>query len=272
MRTLLTALFLFSIPAVAGAACPALPGAGAVLDAKYDYVLVGEAHGTIELPAIFADLACYAAADGRPLLIGIEHAPENQGALDTYLKSDGGEAARSALLAAPAWTEAGSRGSRAMLDLIERVRVMKASGVDVRLVGFDHVIEAAGTSDLREERMAGHLSAALAATPGARILALTGLGHADKEGFISMTPPIRSMAQFLPAERTLSLAFSRTGGEALVCRGIPGALTCAVAPLTQRDPIGPRGVTLGAERGGFDGVLATGGVLTSSTAARAPAN
>lgn len=268
MRILLAALVLLFAPAVAHADCPALPGVQPVLAERHDYVLVGEAHGTVELPAVFADLVCQAAADGRPLLVGVEHAPENQIALDAFLASDGGAAAQETLLTAPAWNEAGSRGSQAMLDLIERVRRIKADGVNVRVIAFDHVIETAGTSELREQNMAGNLTSALAEAPGARVLVLTGLGHADKEGFVSMSPPFRSMAQFLPAERTLSLAFSRTGGEALSCRGVPGALTCAVAALTARDaPVG-RGVALGTERGGFDGVISTGGVLTASAAAR----
>lgn len=268
MRNLLTALFLFTAPAAAMADCPELAGAQTALAGGHDYVLVGEAHGTVELPAVFADLACVAAADDRPLLVGVEHAPDNQGALDAYLVSDGGDAARTALLRAPAWDEAGSRGSQAMLDLIERVRLMKAAGADVRLVAFDHVIGEPGTSEPREQAMAGHLATALASAPRARMVALTGLGHADKEGFISSTPPFRSMAQFLPAERTLSLAFSRTGGEATMCRGAPGAFVCAAGPLTRRDEIGGRGVHLGPSRSGFDGVLATGGVYTASPAAR----
>lgn len=159
-----------------------------------------------------------------PVLVGVEHSPDNQGALDAYLASDGGETARATLLKAPAWDEAGSRGSQAILDLIEQVRLVKAAGADVRLVAFDHVIGEPGTSEPRERAMAGHLATALASVPGARVVALTGLGHADKEGFVSSTPPFRSMAQFLPAERTLSLAFSRTGGEATMCRGGAGGL------------------------------------------------
>lgn len=259
---------LFVCPAIAKAGCPELPGSQALLEADADFIVVGEAHGTVELPALFADIACSLTADGRPLLVGVEHGPANQAALDAYLASDGGEAARVALLRAPAWDEAGGRGSLAMLELIERMRQLRAAGANVALVSFDHVLETPGTTELREQYMAAHLMAAAGRSPGARVLALTGLGHADKDGFASQQPPFRSMAQFLPAEDTLTLSFVRTGGEALGCRGAPGSLTCAPAPMTPREEPRARGVSLGDGRSGFDGWASTGGTLTASTSAR----
>lgn len=261
---------LLACPAVARAGCPELPGSQALLEADADFIVVGEAHGTVELPALFADLACTLTADKRPLLVGVEHGPANQAALDAYLVSDGGAAARAVLLQAPAWNEAGGRGSLAMLELIERVRQLRAAGADVALLAFDHVIETPGTSERRERYMAAHLVAAAGRSQGARVLALTGLGHADKDGFSSQQPPFQSMAQFLPPEDTLTLSFVRTGGEALGCRGAPGSLTCAPGPMTARDDPRARGVSLGDGRSGFDGWASSGGTLTASTPARAP--
>lgn len=259
---------LLACPAIARAGCPELPGAQALLEADAAFIVVGEAHGTVELPALFADIACSLTTDGRPLLVGVEHGPANQVVLDAYLASDGGAAARAVLLQAPAWNEAGGRGSLAMLELIERVRQLRAAGADVALLAFDHVIETPGTTELREQAMAAHLMAAAGRSPGVRVLALTGLGHADKDGFTSQQPPFRSMAQFLPPEDTLTLSFVRSGGEALGCRGAPGNLTCAPAPMTAREEPRARGVSLGDGRAGFDGWASTGGTLTASTAAR----
>jgi hypothetical protein len=268
MRLILAVLMLLVCPAIARAGCPELPGSQALVEAEADFIVVGEAHGTAELPVLFGDLACSLTTDGRRLLVGVEHAPANQAALDAYLASDGGEAARAALLLAPAWDEAGGRGSLAMLELIERVRQLRAGGADIALVAFDHVIEAPGTTELREQSMAAHLMAAVGRSPGARMLALTGLGHADKDGFTSQQPPFQSMAQFLPAGDTLTLSFVRTGGEALGCRGAPGALTCAPAPMTAREEPRARGVSLGDGRSGFDGWVSSGGRLNASTPAR----
>ncbi|KQY75269.1 hypothetical protein [Brevundimonas sp. Root1423] len=263
MRLILALLMLLVCPAIAKAGCPDLPGSQALLDADADFIVVGEAHGTVELPALFADLACTLTADRRPLLVGVEHGPANQAALDAYMASDGGADARAVLLQASAWNEPGGRGSLAMLELIERVRQLKAAGAKVALVAFDHVIETPGTTELRERYMAAQLMAAVGRSPGARMLALTGLGHADKEGFASQQPPFRSMAQFLPPEDTLTLSFVRAGGEALQCR-----LTCAAGPMTARDEPRARGVSLGDGRSGFDGWFSNGAILTASTAAR----
>jgi len=268
MRLILALLLFFVCPAIARAGCPELPGSQVLIEADADFIVVGEAHGTAELPALFADLACSLTTVSRPLLVGVEHGPANQAALDTYLASDGSAEARAVLLRAPAWDEAGGRGSLAMLELIERVRQLRVAGAEVALVAFDHVIDTPGTTELRERYMAAQLMAAVGRSPGARVLALTGLGHADKEGFASQQPPFRSMAQFLPPEDTLTLSFVRTGGEALGCRGAPGSLTCAPGPMTARDEPRARGVSLGDGRAGFDGWVSSGGTLTASTQAR----
>src|SRR5688572_2526340 len=118
MRLILAVLMLLVCPAIARAGCPELPGSQALLEADADFIVVGEAHGTVELPALFADIACSLTAGGRPLLVGVEHGPANQAALDAYLASDGRAGAWAALLLAPAWDEAGGRGSLAMLELI----------------------------------------------------------------------------------------------------------------------------------------------------------
>jgi len=233
------------------------------LSAGVDFLLVGEPHGTVEAPALVGDLACALSAQSRPLLIGVEHPANSQAALDAWMASDGGPQAEAALLAAPAWLRRDGRSSAAMLDLVRRVRVLKASGRDVALVAFDHEIPQPGTSIEREARMAALLIEARADRPDALVVALTGAGHADRTAFTSTTPPAPSMIRNLPTDRARSLAFVRLGGEAWGCRGQPA--DCSIQPLTARDRTTPRGIVPGAGREGFDGVVSIGAPFTAST-------
>jgi hypothetical protein len=264
MRILVLAALILLWPGLAAARCPELPGHEALLDRGADFIIVGEVHGTVELPRLFTDLVCAAAARGGPVIVGIEHTPDNQAALDASIASDGGEAARARLIADGAgWNQPGGRASTAMFALVEAVRALKAQGADVRLVAFDDWIES-GTNEAREAAMAANLMEAGRGAPGATVLALTGLGHADATGFTSAQPPFRSMVQFLPADRTLSLAFARLGGETWGCRRTDDAVECRPTASPARDVSIDRGVALNATRPGFGGVYSSGAPFTAS--------
>lgn len=269
MRTILIAL---SLAAAAGAAnaCPPLAGAQDLLKRDADYILMGEVHGTANLPALTADLVCHAAETGRPLIVGIELLPSVQPALDVFLTSDGGPAARAVLLTSPNWPEKDPRASDAIVALMDRARLARAAGAKVRLLAFDAPSERPGTSDARETAMARLLIAAKGADPQARVIAQTGAGHAGKSAWTSLGPPFRAMAQHLPAERTVSLTFVRTGGEVWACRRPqPEAPEiCRAWPATVVEPMQPRGVWYPTTREGFDAAVSTGAPLAPSAPAR----
>lgn len=275
MRTLMTALVLalgFAAQAEARArlACPPLAGADAVLGKSADYILMGEAHGTASLPELTADLVCHAARTGRPLIVGVELLSETQGALDAYLASKGDAAARTALLTSAKWPVNDPRATDAILGLIDQARWARATGAKVRLLAFDARSEQPGTSASREAAMAQNVIAALAANPKARLIAQTGSGHAGKSEFTSFGPPFKSMAQHLPAERTLSLTFVRTGGELWGCRRPQpeAAEDCRVYPATVVEPMQARSAWLPTTREGFDAQVSTGAPLTPSAPAK----
>ncbi len=262
---------LFALTLAASAApCTPLPGAEAVLaDPKVRYLIVGEWHGTADSPAVFLDLVCAAAAR-RPLVVALEYPPAEQKRLDAYMRSDGGPAARAAVTAGPAWEDRGGRASAAMLDLVEGLRRLKRSGADLSLLAFDRAPTAVFTSAAREEAMARALIEA-SGDQDRLVVTLTGAGHADREGFVSAKPPFRSAAQSLPASQVLSLAIARPGGEAWGCRRpSEGAqAVCQAWPAPAREAVRERGVVLdGTLRGGFDGVIWTGGSYRASPPAR----
>ncbi len=256
----------------AAAACPALPGIGPVLTPATNYVLVGEYHGTAEMPAVAADIACAAAMTGRPLVFGVEFTPDSQSALDAFMASDGGPAARASLLAAPAWREPGGRTTAAILDMLESVRKL-GKARSVKVVAFDTAPTPTFTSPEREEAMAVALSSARAQQPNAIVVALTGAGHADKEGFTSAKPPFLAAGGRLPASETVSLSFMRPGGQYWGCAAPNGDASggCKAYDMPSREPVVARGITLDPKlRGGFDGLYSVGGSYTASKPPAAP--
>lgn len=256
--------------ALAASTCTPLPGLDAVLSRPdLRFLMFGEAHGTREIPQLFGDAVCAAAAKGG-VVVGLEFAPADQRALEAYMRSSGGPAARKTLLASPGWADRSGRQSQALFDLIETLRTMKRGGADLEVVAFDAAPTASGSSAAREEAMARALIDAQA-KHGGLAMVLTGLGHADREGWISVKPQFRSAAQGLPASATFSLVFARPGGEHWTCRppeaGQPPV--CQVWSMTVREPVSPRGVRLDAvSRPGFDGIFSTGGQYAASPLGR----
>lgn len=248
-------------------ACTPLPGVEAVLATPgLNYLLLGEYHGTVELPRVAADVLCAAAASGRPVILGVEFTPANQPSLDAYLASDGGAAARAALLDGPAWRVAEGRTTVAMLELVESARRLAAAGHQVKVVAFDAVPEPA-VSRQREQGLADALVAARAGAPGSLVVGLTGAGHAGKTPWSSQSPPFPSTGQLLPEGETIALAFARPGGQYWGCVTPAGATQeeCRAHDMPARQPVSPRGIVLDATlRDGFEGVFSAGRSYTAS--------
>jgi hypothetical protein len=179
---LLFALFL------AGCSAPARPPASppvrealqlpGELVAPASSILLGEVHGTREVPAFVARLVSQLAVD-RPVILGLEIVPAELPSLAAYLASDGGPAARQAALRDPWWQSPFQDGRRsvAMFELIETMRVLRAGGARVDVVCFDHKVPEGGTATDREEGMARNLLAARRARPDATLVALAGNLH-----------------------------------------------------------------------------------------------
>lgn len=257
-------------PAREAPICAAMPGLESSISlSNTDFLLVGEVHGTTELPDAFASIVCGAIASGRSVIVGVEHTAEHQPVLTAYLDSDGGPEAREALTGAAVW-ETDTRFSKAMVDLLERIRGWRSAGADVSLLAFDAPADQPGVSAMREEAMAHRLLQARDRRPDSLVVALTGLGHADKEGFISASPPVRSMMMHLPPERSASLSFVRSGGENWRCARAEGAAedVCGPAPLTPREEPLARGVHPTSDPAAFTARYSAGSLLTASPPAR----
>ena len=187
-------------------------------------VLVGEIHGSAEIPAAFGSLVCHALGR-RPretILVGLEMFSSAQGAIDAFLASDGGAPARAALLEHEFWRREyqDGRSSRAMLALLDELRGYGAAGGKLHVRALDPP-RYDSASD-RDAAMANTLSAAMDALRPAQTLVLVGNVHSRTlEGypwdaaaaFVSMGARLRATHDELTA-----LDIKAAGGTVWICR------------------------------------------------------
>jgi hypothetical protein len=248
--------------------CSPVPGAQSVLlKPGLKFVLFSEVHGTEESPELFGDAVCSVLRSGRKVVVAIEWPRENQGLIEDYLASEGGAEAKIILLSSPAWRDQTSgKSSQAMLKLIDRLRALRAEGLDLKVTTFFGVMLPGDTGQTEvNARMAKHLIDAGARSPGALVMALTGFAHGARS---TPASSFLSMATAMPHSRTVTLGLRGWGGEAWPCRssGIP-----ALCLRTGAEEI-PRGIgLLHGPSAQFDGYYSVGKPLRSSPPA-APAD
>ena len=247
--------------------CAELAGADALVKRpEIEFVLVGEYHGTNEMPAVARDIACAATTTGRPLVFGVELTPVDQPAIDEFMRSNGSPSARGALLASPGWCEKGGRTTAAIVEMLETLRRLGRRN-RVSVVAFDAAPTPRGTSAAREAAMAKVLKKTAAKQPGSLVVALTGAGHAGKSAWTSYDPPFAAAGQLLPPERTVALTFARPGGRYWGCSAPngDGSRGCTAYDMPPREPVAARGIRFDKSlRDGFDGVYSAGGRYTAS--------
>jgi erythromycin esterase-like protein len=188
-------------------------------------VLLGEMHGTQEAPALAGELVSHYAAAHGPVLLGLEIDRSEQAAVDRFLGSDGDARARRALLAGEQWLAPfDGRDSEAMFELIDRVRQLRASGANVRVVDFD---DRDTDMDRRNRHMADALRTAVARNPDAMLLVLTGNVHAMTrkppwemygDDGKRIEPPMTA-GRYLSALDPLSIDIYAASGEFWACMG-----------------------------------------------------
>ena len=100
------------------------------LDRSHDLIVVGDIHGTRQIPAFVGSLV-ERASRRRPVRLGLEMPSFMRATVANYLQSHGTAADRAALLKGVFWNMQDGRESRAMLGLIDRVRELRAKGRDV---------------------------------------------------------------------------------------------------------------------------------------------
>lgn len=186
-------------------------------------ILLGEMHGTREIPPLVGHLVRSYAKQG-PVVLGVEIDATQAKPLDTYLHSDGSAAARAALLADRYWhkpaNQSDGRRNLELIDMIEYLRALKAKGSEVSILPFDNPPSGSIDTQARDKAMAGRIRAVFQALPSGRLLVLSGNVHAmlAKPGY---APPEMqdTMGSYLRDLDPWSVNIAAQTGEFWACAG-----------------------------------------------------
>lgn len=264
-------------PAPAPAAAVEAPDCGADLPGLDDVarpgrlVLLGELHGTREIPGFVGDLVCHAARRGLAVRLGLEIPRGDGPALARFLAGTGEASARAEVLASEHWQrpDQDGRSSEAMLALIERVRQLRRAGLDVDIFAFD----ADGPTATWNERDAAMATAILeqaAASSSALVLTLSGNLHNRTVTGLPWDAAAVPMGVHVRrgSPGALSLDVRYLPGAAWICQERCEAAEVGGSPEGQ-----PRRVALSPapDEHGHDGIYAVGAITAAPPAvARGP--
>ena len=244
-------------------------------------ILVGEIHGTAEIPPLVAVLVRSLSSKAETLLC-LEIAASEQPRLDAFFASDGGGGAVRALLSGPHWLMPDGRASKGYLEMLQLVRQLGRSGRRVRVVAIDVDFPLQGAaarqepitpeeivefSRKRDQQMAVNVQQAVAKYPIANLVVLVGNVHASVHRGTAWDAEYKPLGwhlkQRLPG--LVSLNYQSSGGQAWV--------------MSDKGAAGPRDIS-GTGRGdkpfvelhetttsGYDGILYVGR-LTAVPAAK----
>ena len=218
-------------------------------------VVLGEIHGTREVPALVGELACHLSEHGR-VLVGLE--------IPRWLNEDigafvDGRIGPDLLLADEYWRTAirDGRQSRGMLNLLRRLGEVAAMGREVETRGFDDAVMVfegeRAPEHTRDELMARNLLRYRGEVAYDFVLVLVGNLHARRT-----SSPGPSMATLLPERETLTVDIQFLRGDAWNCRG----RKCGTHALPSREETGPLLRLNGISSGPYDAMI----VLPEATA------
>ena len=143
-------------------------------------VVIGELHGTREIPDLMERLAENYSAEG-PLVVALEITRDEHAVLARHMGSPDNRL-RAEMRKRAAWNvlpeKNDGRRTQDMLDLIGALRSLRASGRDIAILPYDLSKGAYQDGEDRDRQMAMHIRRAYDALPEGRLLVLTGNVHA----------------------------------------------------------------------------------------------
>lgn len=245
-------------------ACAEIPGTASLLSASR-IVMVGEIHGSNEMPAEFMRIVCSALQRGQAVSVGLEMVDPGR-ALDAYIGSSGDAAARQALLAERHWNGMrDGRSSLAWLDMIDTFRAWRQQGLPLSVFALN---DKPFTGD-RDQAMAARLREERTARPVALILTYTGNVHSmlKRAGWMPAQMPT-PMGALVADLAPVSIELTSDGGKSWMCTG-PGQCGATSLPATLEN--GPPYVTRRAAQADLYTLQLNVGQTTASPPAVPPA-
>ncbi|HYO58854.1 hypothetical protein [Archangium sp.] len=230
-------------------------------------VLLGELHGTQQVPHFVAQSACQVATHGIPVTVGLEVPRPNQERLETFLASAGTEHDWAKLMESPFWRSPypDGRNSEGVVYLIEALRKLRGQGLDVNIFAYD---QPPLEGDAREEAMAKTVLEVAGKSPKRALLVVSGNLHPRQVKGLPWNPDYSPMglrvADQLPNVFSLDIAYN--SGTAWICAmGKDQKLDCGVKPTKGADNGDRYFVQLfnGRNAQGYHGIFYVGTVSAS---------
>ncbi|MBZ4407652.1 hypothetical protein K8640_05480 [Myxococcus sp. XM-1-1-1] len=196
-------------------------------------MMLGELHGTQEVPRFVAQTSCQVTVAGTPVTVGLELPLENQGRVDAFLDSQGEEGDWLKLMEAPFWRSPypDGRGSEAMANMLEQLRQLRSQGLDVDVVVFDHP---KANGQQREDAMAATLIHQVESAPKRFYVVLSGNIHSRTKKGLPWNKDHRPMGYLLKEklDDVVALDMAYDSGTAWICsvdsQGKRDRLDCGV--------------------------------------------
>ena len=235
-------------------------------------LLFGEIHGSKELPSFFGEAVCSTADARVPVEVGLEIPKPEQATVETFLASTGAASDVAALISTSFWSREfqDGRSSQATVDLLERLRQLRAQGLPIHVFLFD--LDESSPGSERDKLMAENISSHARAHPEALTMALTGEVHAWKTKGAPWNPDFLPMGWHLVngGAQVHSLGRATPAGTAWNCVG-SSASNCgshetkAIAVLPDDQAAGIELLPEPSKRG-YDGMYVTLSLTTSPPA------
>jgi hypothetical protein len=234
-------------------------------------LLLGELHGTREVPRFVAQGACQTAANGTPVTVGLELPLENQERVATFIRSAGTDDDWLKLMEAPFWRSPfpDGRSSEAMANLLEQLRKLRAQGLDVDAFVFDSP-ELKGQP--HEDAMAAAVLSHVRKAPERFFMVVSGNIHPRTIKGLPWDENYRPMGLLLSKQlkSVVSLDVAYDSGSAWICAVGKQSqkLECGVQPARGKDNGDRYFVHLFGKRNeaGYHGVFYVGPISASEPA------
>ncbi|MFL5350975.1 MAG: hypothetical protein ACJ8AT_39910 [Hyalangium sp.] len=236
-------------------------------------MLLGELHGTQEVPRFVAQGVCQTASSGPPVTVGLELPVENQERVATFLRSAGTDDDWAKLMEAPFWRSPfpDGRSSEAVANLLDQLRRLRSQGLDVDAFVFDHPKQ---QGQERESAMADTVLSYVRKSPQRFFLVVAGNIHPRTTQGLPWDKKYRPMGLLISqqVEDTVALDVAYNSGTAWICAVGPNGekLECGVKQAKGKDNGDRYFVHLWDDRdkNGFHGVFYVGPVTASLPAVR----